>query len=149
MGFQIPGGFVLTPDDLGLNAVNVAPAGVVVVGNIVPLMQLGSFDKVSLIKEAGVGGGTPGSVFIASVGLNGVQWSDGLVNSGLWAGFTNNPRTQWAHLARGQSTATVTTGTNALSEFGKLFSSPYARFAFQNNDAAIASVLTLTVILWR
>lgn len=142
-------GLLITPVELGLNAVNVAAAGAIVTGNVVPFMQLGGFDKVSLIKEQAAAGGTPGNVLIASVGLDGVQWSDGLVNSSLWATFTNNPRTQWAHYARGQTLATVSTGSATSGEFAKVFSSPYARFGFQNNDAAIASVLTLTVILWR
>jgi hypothetical protein len=148
MPFSIPGGLVYSPAELGLDAVNVAAGGGIVTGNIVPLMQAGKFSAVSLIKEAGPAGGTPGTVLYASVGLNGVQWSDGLVQSGLWAAFTNNPRTQWGSYARGQTTASLSTGTAAAGEFAKLLGSPYGRFSFQNNDGAVASVLSLTVILW-
>jgi len=148
MPVAINGGLVYSPAELGLDNVAVAAAGTTVTGNIVPLLQIQGFNKVSLIKEQAAAGGTPGSVLFASVGLNGVQWSDGLVQSSLWAGWTNNPRTQWGHWARGQSTATISTGTSVAGEFAKIFSSPYGRVSFQKNHAAVASVLSLTVILW-
>jgi hypothetical protein len=145
---RIPKGFLYTPGDLGLNAVNVAAAGTIVTGNVVPLMNLGNIQAVSLIKEQAAAGGTPGDVLFASVNVANVQWSDGLVQSSLWAAFTNNPRTQFGRWASGQTTALLTSGSSNAGEFAKLLSSPYGRFAFRNNDAALASVLSLTVILW-
>lgn len=145
---HIPGGFLYTPDDLGFNAVNLPPAGVIVNGLTVPCQELGAIRSVSIIREMAIAGGTPMDIFQESIGSQGVQWSDGLINSTLWGAITNNPRTQWFHVTRGQTVLTASTGTSNAGEFAKLFSSPYIRLAARNTDAAIAIVVTITMILW-
>lgn len=141
--------FVYTPAELGFNAVNVASGGTIVSGLAVQLMDLYPWTHISIIRELGAGSGTPGNLLQQSIGLGSVQWSDGLINSSLWAAITNGPRTQFAHYTRGQTTATLTTGTVAPGEFAKLWGSPSIRLAYQNLDAAVAQVVTLTMILKR
>lgn len=144
-------GLLYSPAETGFDATVLPAGGAIINGSTIALAEVFRFKSASIIREQAAGGGTPMTVFFQSIGSRNVQWSDGLINSGLWTGLTNNPRTQWALFAYavGNATFAGTTGVSVVGEVAKLFASPWGRFAAQNNDGAVAITLSLTLILWK
>lgn len=147
----IPGGMYLSPADLGLLDVQPAAAGGIVTGKWLDWTNKFPIRAVGLISEHITNNGATTIDAMAAARIDEDESFVTTDQSGLWAGHSNNPRTQYAFYnlsGIGNVNGVATTGTSAAGELAKLFSAPQIRFSLRNNHATLVDTLRLHAIVW-